>query len=185
MTEDEKIEVAVFRYGVISDFINGSQMTRAEKRRLLREKCARKWNIPFSAKTRISKSTIRRWSRLITYAHFYLSENLACYLDAFENALARRGLPRKLYVDNGAAFRSKHLEYITASLAITLIHAKPYTPQRKIERWFKIVRSRFLTKDTMSILNPPMPPDKLQFRSACKNAMWKGETLGGGREGKF
>ena len=50
MTEDEKIEVAVFRYGVISDFINGSQMTRAEKRRLLREKCARKWNIPFSAK---------------------------------------------------------------------------------------------------------------------------------------
>jgi transposase InsO family protein len=42
-------------------------------------------------------------SRLTTYAHFYLSENLACYLNAFENALARRGLPRKLYVDNGAA----------------------------------------------------------------------------------
>ncbi|MBC8216898.1 MAG: transposase family protein, partial [Planctomycetes bacterium] len=70
-------------------------------------------------------------SRLIVYARFYLSERLASYLDAFENALSRRGLPRKLYVDNGAAFRSKHLQYITASLAITLIHAKPYKPQGK------------------------------------------------------
>ena len=278
MTEDEKMQVAVFRFGVISDFVTGVQMSRAEKRRLMQDKCARKWQIPFSEKTRISKGTIRRWcrlyrdsngdlkslypkdrsdqgktramdeetclslirlrsdmptltvpqlieqmnrqkraapgivlynstvyrflheqnlmapqlknpvdrrkfeaelpndlwqsdvmhgpkidvdgklrktyliaiiddhSRLIVYARFYLSEKLASYLDAFENALATRGLPRKLYVDNGAAFRSKHLEYITASLAISLIHAKPYTPQGKgkIERWFKTVRSSFL-----------------------------------------
>jgi hypothetical protein len=85
-------------------------------------------------------------SRLIVYARFYLTENLASYLDAFENAIAARGLPRKLYVDNGAAFRSHHLEYISASLAISLIHAKPYTPEGKgkIERWFKTVRSSFL-----------------------------------------
>ncbi|MFC1814693.1 DDE-type integrase/transposase/recombinase [Thermodesulfobacteriota bacterium] len=70
-------------------------------------------------------------SRLIVYARFYLSEALASYLDAFENALARRGLPRKLYVDNGPAFRSRQLEYITASLSITLIHARPYLPQGK------------------------------------------------------
>jgi transposase InsO family protein len=278
MTEDEKMQVAVFRFGVISDFVNGVRMSRAERRRLMGEKCARKWPIPFSEKTRITKGTIRRWirlyragngdlkslfpkdradqgksramdeetccalirlrrempdatvinliatmdrrrlvapgfelnlstvyrflhqqnlmnltkhkpvdrrkfeaelpndlwqsdvlhgpkvdvdgkmrktyliaiiddhSRLITYARFYLSEASVYYLDAFENALAKRGLPRKLYVDNGACFRSKHLEYITASLAISLIHAKPYTPQGKgkIERWFKTVRSSFL-----------------------------------------
>jgi transposase InsO family protein len=85
-------------------------------------------------------------SRLIPYGHFYLSENLACYLLAFENALAKRGLPRKLYVDNGAAFRSKHLEYICAYLGITLIHSKPYKPQGrgKIERFFKTVRGQFI-----------------------------------------
>jgi hypothetical protein len=38
-------------------------------------------------------------SRLIVYARFYLSEGIASYLNALENALARRGLPRKLYVD--------------------------------------------------------------------------------------
>jgi len=85
-------------------------------------------------------------SRLIVYARFYLSENLASYLNAFENAIATRGLPRKLYVDNGAAFRSRQLEYIAASLAVSLIHTKPYTPEGrgKIERWFKTVRSGFL-----------------------------------------
>ncbi|MCP4878733.1 MAG: transposase family protein, partial [Gammaproteobacteria bacterium] len=67
-------------------------------------------------------------SRLIAHGQFYPSEALVSYLDAFENALAKRGLPRKLYVDNGAAFRSRHLEYISASLAIALIHSKPYTP---------------------------------------------------------
>ncbi|MBU0698941.1 MAG: DDE-type integrase/transposase/recombinase, partial [Proteobacteria bacterium] len=73
-------------------------------------------------------------------------EALVNYLDAFENALARRGLPRKLYVDNGAAFRSKHLEYITASLGITLVHSKPYQPQGrgKIERFFLTVRGQML-----------------------------------------
>jgi transposase InsO family protein len=85
-------------------------------------------------------------SRLIAHGQFYLSETLVSYLDAFENALAKRGLPRKLYVDNGAAFRSRHLEYISASLAIALIHSKPYKPQGrgKIERFFRTVRGQFL-----------------------------------------
>jgi putative transposase len=64
MTEDEKMQVAVFRFGVISDFVNGVRMSRAERRRLMGEKCARKWPIPFSGKTRITKGTIRRWIRL-------------------------------------------------------------------------------------------------------------------------
>jgi hypothetical protein len=64
MTEDEKMQVAVFRFGVISDFVAGSQMSRVEKRRLMAVKSARKWQIPFSEKTRISKGTINRWCRL-------------------------------------------------------------------------------------------------------------------------
>jgi putative transposase len=87
-------------------------------------------------------------SRLIPYAQFYLSEKLTSFLDAFEKALLKRGLPRKLYVDNGAAYRSKHLEHITASLGIALIHAKPYKPEGKgkIERWFRTLRGQFLAE---------------------------------------
>jgi len=94
-------------------------------------------------------------SRLIVHGQFYLSEALVSYLDAFENALAKRGLPRKLYVDNGAAFRSRHLEYISASLAIALIHSKPYQPQGrgKIERFFRTVRGQFLSDFKGQTLN--------------------------------
>jgi len=64
MTEDEKMEVAVFRYSVISDFVNGIEMSRAEKSRLMGDKCERKWPIPFSQKTRISREAINHWIRI-------------------------------------------------------------------------------------------------------------------------
>jgi len=61
-------------------------------------------------------------------------------------ALLKRGLPRKPYVDNGPAFRSTHLQEITTSLGIALIHSKPYKPQGrgKIERFFQTVQRQFL-----------------------------------------
>jgi len=85
-------------------------------------------------------------SRLIPHAAFFFSEGVQSYLPALQHALITRGLPRKLYVDNGSAFRSHHLELVTASLGIALIHATPYTPQGKgkIERFFRTVRSGFL-----------------------------------------
>ncbi|MFZ6031429.1 MAG: DDE-type integrase/transposase/recombinase [Chloroflexota bacterium] len=97
-------------------------------------------------------------SRLLPHAEFYLSERLVSWLDAFRQALLCRGLPRKLYVDNGAAYRTKHLERICASLGIALIHTPPYTPQGrgKIERFFRTVRTRFLpyfTGATLEDLN--------------------------------
>jgi hypothetical protein len=93
-------------------------------------------------------------SRLIVHGAFYLSENLFSFMDGFEKALAKRGLPRKLYVDNGAAFRSHKLAFTCASLAISLIHARPYKPQGKgkIERFFKTVRGQFLPSCDTSAL---------------------------------
>jgi len=93
-------------------------------------------------------------SRLIPYGAFFFSEGVTCYLQALEQAVLTRGLPRKLYVDNGSAFRSHHLELVTASLGIALIHATPYMPQGKgkIERFFRTVRSSFLSVSTANTL---------------------------------
>jgi len=278
MDLDQKKDVAVFRYGVINDFVGGIKLERGEQERLIREKCDRKWVIPHSNKTRIGRGCIFRWiklydesnskleslfprsrrdkgkcraideettlsllrlrkknletpvphllagakkegivpadiklnltttyrlfhehnlmdkksskpvdrrkfeaelpndiwqsdvmhgpkllvgdrnrktyliffiddhSRLIPHGEFYTSEALVPFIDAFEQALLKRGLPRKLYVDNGAAYRSKQLEYTCASLGIHLIHARPYMPQGKgkAERFVKTVRTEFL-----------------------------------------
>jgi putative transposase len=86
-------------------------------------------------------------SRLIPHAEFYLSERVDDYCNALRKALLKRGLPRKIYVDNGPNFRSHHLAHITASLGIALVHSRPYKPEGrgKIERWFKTLRSQFLS----------------------------------------
>jgi len=61
MEEKQKIDVAVFQYGVIQDFLSAIKLNHGERERLLREKCARKWLIPHSCKTSISRSAIQRW----------------------------------------------------------------------------------------------------------------------------
>lgn len=278
MKEEAKMEVAVFRFGVIGELVTGQDLEIGDQERIIREKCARKWVIPYSSRTSIGRSTILQWirsykkgngdirslypqsrsdkgksramddetclnltslkmenpkasvrwlmkemksrklvspgvilcrsniyrflneqglmrpkgasaidrrkfeaelpndlwqsdvmhgpmvmvgdrkrksylisfiddhSRLVPHGEFYLSESLGSYLDAFEQALLRRGLPRKLYVDNGPAFRSKHLEHITATIGIVLIHSRPYKPQGrgKVERFYRTVRGDFL-----------------------------------------
>lgn len=287
MTEEQKQEVAVFRFGVIAEFVGATRLDFGEQTTLLKQKCARKWQIPCSGRTRLSRSTLLRWircynssggkleslcpkqrkdngktraldeetglalttlrrqlpkvpvpeltrimherqlvtrgiilnlsttyrflhqhqlmgpaqqiptdrrkfeaelpndlwqsdvmhgpllhcgnqrrkayliafiddhSRIIPHARFYPSEALAPFMEAFEIALRKRGLPRKLYVDNGSAFRSRQLESTTAELGIALIHAKPYQPQGKgkIERFFKTVRSQFLSSFTTASLD--------------------------------
>jgi len=281
--EDKNKAIAVFRFGVIHEFVGGASLSSSEKVRLIREKCLRKWIIPYSDRTRISENSIYRWirryrasggkieslyphprndtgksrklteeaiaemvcarkenphgsvvrlltdlkqgnrvprqtglttiyrvlhqhglmdktpgaedlrkfeaelpndiwqsdvmhgprvdvqgtqrktyliaflddhSRLIVSGGFYLSENLISFMDAFEKALGKRGLPRKLYVDNGAAYRSRQLEFTCASLAVALIHARPYKPQGKgkIERFFRTVRSDYLPGADISCL---------------------------------
>lgn len=94
-------------------------------------------------------------SRMVPFAAFYLAENAACFQDALKQALLRRGLPRRLYCDNGATFRTHHLEVICATLNINLIHSRPHRPRGrgKIERFFRHVRTSFLPHVTTEILS--------------------------------
>ena len=63
MNEEQKKQVAIFRFGVISDFVSPPRLDWGERARLLKEKCARQWQIPFSSRTRLSPPTIRSWIR--------------------------------------------------------------------------------------------------------------------------
>jgi len=279
MHNDKVQRIATFRFGVIHDLVGHVELEPGDQERLIRQKCARKWVIPFSEKTSLSRATILRWmklykdsggkleslcvqgrsdqgstramdeetslaliklrkefpkatapflvdemgkrklvspgltlnlstayrflhrhdlmelsrpvpedrrrfeaelsndlwqvdcmhgprvehddkqrktyliafmddhSRLVPHGEFFLSESVKSFLSALEGALLTRGLPRKIYTDNGAAFRSHHVGHVAASLGVALIHARPYKPQGKgkIERFFRTVRADFLT----------------------------------------
>ena len=62
--ENEKHSIANFRFSIIHEFVGGSALSHGEKRRLLKEKSTRKWDIPFTDRTRISHGTILRWIKL-------------------------------------------------------------------------------------------------------------------------
>lgn len=85
-------------------------------------------------------------SRLIPHAQFYAQQGLDAFLDCLRQAVAARGLPTRLYVDNAKTFRSQQLARIAASLGILITHSAPYQPQGrgKIERYFRSVREQFL-----------------------------------------
>ncbi|NJN37167.1 MAG: transposase [Nitrospiraceae bacterium] len=100
-------------------------------------------------------ATIDDATRVIPYCAFALSENTTAFLSVLRQAIIRRGIPERLYVDNGAAYRSRYLSLVCAKLGITLIHARPYQPQGKgkMERWFRTVRQSFLAQVGSSALD--------------------------------
>lgn len=85
-------------------------------------------------------------SRMIMHAEFYLNERKESFIDCLRQAILRRGLPQKLYIDNGSCYRTLHLDQVAAQLGVAIHHSRPYMPQGrgKIERWFRYVRENFL-----------------------------------------
>ncbi len=63
MNEKQQEEVALFRFGVISDLVC-THLDPGELAGHIRNKSQQRWHIPHSGRTRISESTIRRWVRL-------------------------------------------------------------------------------------------------------------------------
>lgn len=84
-------------------------------------------------------------SRLCPAAAYYASESLDCLLDLLRQGVQSRGIPLKLYSDNGKVFTSGHLKVVCANLDIQLLHARPYHSwsKGKIERFFKSVQEDF------------------------------------------
>jgi len=66
MTKEQKKRVATFRFGIISEIVTSSNLEYGEKERLIQEKCARQWDIPYSCRTNISRGTIFEWVRKYT-----------------------------------------------------------------------------------------------------------------------
>jgi putative transposase len=87
-------------------------------------------------------------SRLITGHRFGHAEDTVRLAAALRPALASRGVPERIYVDNGSAFVDAWLLRACAVLGIRLIHSTPGRPQGrgKIERLFRTVREQFLVE---------------------------------------
>jgi len=91
-------------------------------------------------------------SRLAAHSAFCPGETALNIEGVLKQALLKRGIPRKLGVDNGAAYcyvyRAQTLQGVCTRLGIHLIHCRPYAPEGKgkLERWHHTCRDQFLSE---------------------------------------
>jgi hypothetical protein len=88
------------------------------------------------------------YSRLLVHGRWVADQNTRAGQDVLRAAIQRRGLPERLYVDNGAPYANAALERSCAVLGIRLIHSRPYAPEGrgKQERLNRFIRERFLSE---------------------------------------
>jgi putative transposase len=87
-------------------------------------------------------------SRAVAGARFGYHEDSVRLAAALRPGLAARGVPERIYVDNGSAFVDSWLLRGCATLGIKLTHSTPRRPEGrgKIERFFRTVRDQFLVE---------------------------------------
>ncbi|NQU38999.1 MAG: DDE-type integrase/transposase/recombinase [Lentisphaerae bacterium] len=84
-------------------------------------------------------------SRLIPFAAYYPKGNTEAFLDTLKESVLRRGLPLKLYTDQGKPFVCQHAHVVCANMGIRLLHAKPYHAwsKGKVERLIQTIQRGF------------------------------------------
>ncbi|MDQ6838113.1 MAG: DDE-type integrase/transposase/recombinase [Actinomycetota bacterium] len=88
------------------------------------------------------------YSRLLVHGRWMTEENARAGQDVLRSAIARRGLPQILHVDNGAPYANHQLARACAVLGVHLVHSKPYAPQGrgKQERLNSYIRQSFIAE---------------------------------------
>jgi len=92
---------------------------------------ARGSSAPAAARCRCScrpRSTMP--AALIPHAQFYPNQGLDSFLDCLRQAIAARGLPTRLYMDNAKIYRSPQLSRIAASIGILIVHHAALSTRR-------------------------------------------------------
>jgi len=87
-------------------------------------------------------------SRAVMGHRWGFAEDTVRLAAALRPALAARGVPRHIYVDNGSAFVDSWLLRACAKLGVKLVHSAPGRPQGrgKIERFFRTVNGEFVVE---------------------------------------
>jgi putative transposase len=84
-------------------------------------------------------------SRLVPFAAYYERADTQAFHQTFKEAIRRRGIPAKLYTDQGHVFTGDHTRIVCANLNVRLLHAKPYHAwsKGKVERLFRTIQDEF------------------------------------------
>ena len=171
MTNEQKERVAVFRHSIISDIVNARDLDWGETERLIQEKCARKWDIPGTGRTRLSRSTILSW--------------IKAYRDGNYDLKALYPRDRR---DKG------HSRAIDEDTGLALIRLKQAHPQATVRRLMDLMRERRLVTpgidlkastvyrflNDQGLIRPKgTQPDRRKFEAPTVNDLWQSDVMHG------
>lgn len=91
-------------------------------------------------------------SRLPVHSEIFLADNAVNFQRCLHRAIAKYGVPKRLYVDNGSPYKNEQLSLICAGLGIVLIHSRVRQPQGKgkQERMFRTVQQDWVRGEDFS-----------------------------------
>lgn len=177
MTEEERnkrnLEIASFRFGIISEFVTGVRLDYGDKERLIEEKARRQYRIPHSSRSSISRSSINDWVVRYKKAGQRI-EGL------YPRTRSDKGVPRKL----DSAIKLAIIEEKKANPRLTvpaiikrLQHRKILSPGETVSSTlvYKILKDNRLNKKNLEA------EDRRKFEASHPNDLWQSDVMHGPR----
>ena len=173
MDEEQKKKIAMFRFGVIADLVGRKDLERGEREAIIRELAGKQWEIPFSGRSSVSRSTIREWLRRYQRSGQKL-ESL------FPKDRQDEGRSRSIDAETELALVSLRRELKRASLPVLLRVAR----KRKIlppdftaspQSVYRMFRRHGLHRERIS------PQDRRRFEAELPNDLWQADCMHGPR----
>jgi transposase InsO family protein len=169
--DDEKLRIATFRFGLISEFVTGVRLGYGEKEKLLKEKIARRYDIPHCTRNTISRSTLEKW--INDY------KNSGRQLESlYPRERKDKGVVRALSSSLKLAIKElkkQRPELKLPALITCLRHKKligpdEYVNSSTVYRYLKFEQLNGLNEDAV---------DKRHFEAAHPNEIWQSDVMHG------
>lgn len=174
-TEEEKnsrnLEIATFRFGIISEFVTGVRLEYGDRERLMEEKIGRQYCIPYSNRSSISRSSINDW--IVRYKKAgQRIEGL------YPRCRSDKGIPRKLDASIKLAIieEKKNNPRLTVSAILKrLQHRKILSAGETLSSTlvYKILRDNKLNKKNLEA------EDRRKFEADLPNDLWQSDVIHG------
>ena len=88
-------------------------------------------------------------SRCLLAGRFAFKGSLPALELVFRESVRRHGVPRRVYYDNGAVYRSRHMKHVVGNLGVHgMVFTQPYRPEGhgKIEAFNRLCTSAFIAE---------------------------------------
>ena len=171
MDLEQKKKIAMFRFGVIAALVGRTDLQRGEREQLIAKLSSQSWDIPFSGKSFVRRSTIRAW--------------LQCYQQGggrleslFPKDREDEGRSRSIDAETELSLVTLKQELKAASLPVLLRVAR----QRKVlpvgfsaspQSVYRMLKRHGLDRERVS------PQDRRRFEAELANDLWQTDCMHG------